>query len=191
MGALAVFERIRVCHQVPAHAERVDELLHTGDLADAVCGVDVDVGSPVDGVIRNAKSREDVFVEAVAPDETLVDLLEEFAGSRTLDDAVVVGARQGDRLADGEFCEGLQARALELSRVLERSRTHNRPRATHESGNRMFGADSTGVREGDRISGIVGGGEFVRATACDDILVGDEEVAKSHGVCALDAGHHE
>ena len=47
--ALHVLERVDVGHQVAAHAERVDELLHAGGLVDALGEVDVDVGRPVDG----------------------------------------------------------------------------------------------------------------------------------------------
>ena len=98
--ALHVLERVDVGHQVAAHAERVDELLHAGGLVDALGEVDVDVGGPVDRGVRDAQRREDVVVEAALADEQLVHLLEELARAGALDDAVVVGARERDRLAD-------------------------------------------------------------------------------------------
>ncbi len=58
-------------------------------------GVDVDVGGPVDRVVRDAQRREDVLVEAVLADEELVDQLEELAGAGALDHAVVVRAGRG------------------------------------------------------------------------------------------------
>ncbi len=48
-------------------------------------------------------------------------LLEELARAGALDDAVVVGAGQRDRLADAELGERLGAGALERGRVLERA----------------------------------------------------------------------
>ena len=129
--ALHVLERVDVGHEVAAHAERVDELLHPRGLVDVVREVDVDVGGPVDRVVRDAQRGEDVLVEVVLADEQLVDHLEELAGAGALDDAVVVGAGERDRLADAELGERLRARALELGRVLERAGADDaaRPRA--------------------------------------------------------------
>ncbi len=64
--ALPVLERVDVGHQVAAHAERVDQLLHAGGLDDVVGEVDVDVCGPVDRVVRDAQRREDVLVEVRA-----------------------------------------------------------------------------------------------------------------------------
>ncbi len=121
MRALHVFERVDVGHEVAAHAEGVDELLHARRLVDALGEVDVDVAGPPDGRVRDPQRREDVVVEAALADEQLVHDLEEFARARTLDDAVVVGARERDDLPDRELVERLVARALELGRVLERA----------------------------------------------------------------------
>src|SRR5690606_27492089 len=109
--ALTVLERVDVGHEVAAHAVGVDELLHAARLGDALREVDVDVLGPVDGLVGDAQRREDLLVEAALADEQLVDLLEELARAGALDDAVVVGAREGDRLADAHLDERLRARA--------------------------------------------------------------------------------
>ena len=143
--ALHVLERIDVGHQVAAHAERVDELLHACGLVDALGEVDVDVGRPVDGRVGDAQRREDVFVEVALPDEQLVHLLEELAGAGALDDAVVVGAGERDRLADRELVERLLARALELGGVLEGAGADDAALPAHEARDRVHGADAAGI----------------------------------------------
>src|SRR5690606_29014573 len=94
---LQVGERVDVGHEVAAHAVSVDELLHAGGLVDALSDVDRDVCVPTDGSVGDAQRSEDVFVEVASTDEQLVHNLEELAGTCTLNDAVVVGARQRDR----------------------------------------------------------------------------------------------
>ena len=188
---LAVLEWIGVSHQVAAHAERVDELLHAGDLADAVCGVDIDVGGPMDRVVRNAQCREDVFVEQALADEALVDLLKELARAGTLDNAVVVCARQCDGLTDGQLGERLRACPLKLGGVFEGSCAHNSSGAAHEAGHGMLGADAAGVRQRDGVAGIVGARELIGTTTTHDVFIGDEELAEAHRICALDSGHDE
>ena len=191
VGALRVLERVDVGHQVAAHAERVDELLHAGGLVDALGEVDVDVGGPVDGGVRDAERGEDRVVEAALPDEQLVHLLEELARAGALDDAVVVRAREGDRLADRELVERLLARALELRRVLEGAGADDAALALHEAGDRVHRADAAGVGQRERRALEVGGGELVAARPDDQVLVGGEVLAEGQGVGALDARHHE
>ena len=78
VGALAVLEGVNVCHQVAAHAESVDELLHPRGLVDVIRNVFCDVLCPVDRHIGNAQRSKDLFVEPIATDEEFVDLLEVF-----------------------------------------------------------------------------------------------------------------
>ena len=134
VGALHVLERIDVGHQVAAHSERVDELLHPRGLVDALREVDVDVVAPVDRRVGDAQCREDVFVEVALADQQLVDLLEELSRAGSLDDAVVVGAGERDRLADRELAEGLLAGALELGGVLERAGADDAALPLHQAG---------------------------------------------------------
>ena len=62
----------------------------------------VDVGAPLDRLVRHAEVVEDVLVEAVLAEQQLVDPLQEQPALGALDDAVVVGARDRDDLADAE-----------------------------------------------------------------------------------------
>ena len=67
VGALLVLERVDVGHQVAAHAEGVDQLLHAGGLADGCSARSTEMsGCPVDRVVGDPQRREDVLVEARA-----------------------------------------------------------------------------------------------------------------------------
>ena len=97
-------QRIEVGDQVPTHAVDADQL---GDLhllvQHRLLAVDrVDVGTPLDGLVRHPEGVEDVVVEAVLTEQQLVHALEEHPRLRTLDDAVVIRARDGDDFGDAE-----------------------------------------------------------------------------------------
>jgi hypothetical protein len=145
----------------------------------------------VDRVIGDAERGEDVLVEVVVADQALVHLLEELARPGTLDDSVVIGARERDRLADAELGEVLRRGALEGRRVLQRAGADDASLTAHESRDRVLGSDAARVRERDRDALEVGRGELVGPRAGDDILIGVEELEEGHGVGALDAGHEE
>src|SRR3546814_18122149 len=53
----------------------------------------------------------------------------------TLDDAVVIRAGEGDRLADGQLVQRLLAGTLELGRVLQRAGAHDASLTLHQAGN--------------------------------------------------------
>jgi len=187
--ALLVLERVDVGHEVAAHPVGVDELLHAGGLVDGVGEVDVDVGGPVDRLVRDAEGGEDALVESALPDEQLVYLLEELARAGALDDAVVVGRGEGDGLADTELGEGGLRHALELGRVLEGARADDAPLPAHEPRDGVLGADAARVRERDGGSGEVAGGELVVACLTHDGLVLGNEVREPHRLGLLDAGN--
>lgn len=189
--ALHVLERVDIGHQMTAHAEGVDQLLHPRLLVDALGEVDGDVGVPADGGVRDAQSGEDVVVEAALTDEQLVHLLEELAGARSLDDAVVVGAGERDGLADRQLVERLLARTLELGRVLEGAGADDAALALHQTRHRMHGADAARVGERHRGALEVARGQLVAACARDQVLVSGEVLGERQRVGALDAGHHE
>ena len=79
VGALAILQRVNVGHQVTAHPERVDQFLNPRGLVDGVCRVHGDVFSPVDWHVGDAKRGKNVFVEAAAANEKLVDAFEELS----------------------------------------------------------------------------------------------------------------
>src|SRR5690606_15020573 len=100
--ALHILERVDVGHEVTAHPEAVDEVLHARRLVDVLGDIDGDIAGPADGSVGDAQGREDALVETALADEQLVHLLEVLARARTLNDTVVVGARERDGLADAE-----------------------------------------------------------------------------------------
>jgi hypothetical protein len=71
--------------------------------------VGVAMSGPSGPARRGCAASEDVVVEAVLAEQQPVDAAQELAGLRALDDAVVVGARQRDDLADGVAGERLLA----------------------------------------------------------------------------------
>ena len=102
-GILPV-QRIEVGDEVPTHAVHADQ---GGDLhlflEHRLFAVDrVDVRVPLDGLVGHVEGGEDLVVEAVLAEQQLVDSLQEQPALGTLDDAVVVGARDGDDLGDAE-----------------------------------------------------------------------------------------
>jgi hypothetical protein len=138
-------ERVGVGHEVPAHAVGVDELHDPGRLAEVALVGRLLVGHPLHGDVRDAQRGEDVVVEAVLAEQQLVHAAQELTGLRALDDAVVVRAREGDRLADREPGERLLGRALELGRVLHRPDADDRAGALHEARDRVHRADAAGL----------------------------------------------
>ena len=191
VAALLVGERVDVGHHVPAHPERVDQLVNARRLVDLVGEVNVNVLRPVNRVVRDAQVGEDLFVEIALTDQQLVHLLQELAAAGALDDAVVVGARQRDRLADTQLGESRLRHALELGGVLESARADDGALALHEARHRVHGADAARVRERDRVALEVGGGELVVTGALDDVFVGGVELAERHRLGLLDAGNQQ
>ena len=108
--ALAVVERVGVGHEVAAHPVGVDQLEHPGRLGHVVVVADRDVVDPAHRLVRDAQRLEDLVVERVLAEQQLVDLAEELAGLRALDDPVVVGRGEREDLAHREAGEGLVRR---------------------------------------------------------------------------------
>ena len=191
VGALDVLERVDVGHEVAANPEGVDELVNAGLLVDALGDVDVDVVRPADRGVRDAQRCEDVVVEAALADQQLVHALEELARPGALDDTVVVGARECDRLADRHLVERFGAGALELRGVVQRAGADDAALTLHQSRHRVHGADAAGVGQRDRRALEVGRGELVLARPADEVLVGGEVLAEGERLRSLDRGHQE
>ncbi len=174
--ALVQPQRVDVGHQVPAVAVGRDQLDDAGVLVDDRVGV---VGAPPHRLVRDAELAEDL-VEEVVGEQELVHGAQEVAGLRALDDAVVVGRRERDQLADAELGDALLAGALELRRVLHRADADDRALAAHQPRHRVHGADGAGVGQRDRHAGEVLGGQLAVAGAPHDVLVGGDELAEPH-----------
>ena len=129
------------CGQVAVHAVRVN----------FVSVIDVVVACPTNRLERNLQVAEDCVVEVVAAEQVVLNQLQELTGTCTLNDAVVVGAGQGDDLGQALLGDELLGQAAELSRVLQRAHTDDGCLALGEAGHRVDGTNTTGV--GQRNSG--------------------------------------
>ena len=120
-----------------------------------------------------------------------MDRPQELPRLRPLDDAVVVGRRQGQQLADGLPGDGLRRCALPLGGVLHGADADDGALALHEAGNRVHGADRAGVGQADRGAGEVVDGELPVPRPADEVLVVGPEPGEVHVLGALDAGHQQ
>ncbi|CAI8358398.1 MAG: Uncharacterised protein [Cellulomonadaceae bacterium TMED98] len=80
--------------------------MDAGGFVHRIGRVDRNVFRPVNGHIRDAQCGENFFVEPAASNEQLVDLLQKLSRACTLNDPVVVGGGECDRLSDTEFGKG-------------------------------------------------------------------------------------
>ncbi len=186
-------QRIEVGDQVATHAVDADQL---GDLhllvQHRLLAVDrVDVGTPLDGLVRHPEGVEDVVVEAVLAEQQLVDPLQEQPRLGALDDAVVVGAGDGDDLGDAERRQVAAVGALELGRVVDGADADDDALAGHQARHRLHRAD--GARVGQRHAGAleVGDGQLVAPDLADDLLVGDEEAGEVERLGVAEDGNDE
>ena len=69
-----------------------------------------------------------------------MDAAQELARLRALDDAVVVGGRQGEGLGDGIAHQGLFGCPLPLGRKFHRAHADDAALALHEAGDGVLGA---------------------------------------------------
>ena len=116
---------------------------------------------------------------------------QEIAGLRALNDAVVVGRRERDELADAQLRDAFLARALELGRVLHRADADDRALPAHQPGHRVHRADGARIGQRNRHAAEVFGGQLAIAGASHDVLVGGEELTEPHALAVLDARHDE
>ena len=189
--ALLVLQRVGVGHQVAADPVGVDELVHPGGLRQVVLVAGRDVLDPADRLVRDPQRLEHVVVEAVLAEQQRVDHPQEFAGLRPLDDPVIVGGGQRDRLADRQPDEGLLGRALVGGRVLHGTDADDASLAGHQPRHRVLGADRARVGQADRGAGEVLDRELAAAGLADHVLIRHPELAEVHGLGGLDAGHEQ
>jgi hypothetical protein len=186
-------QRIEVGDQVAAHPMDPDQLGDGHLLGEhRLFAVDGErVGPPLDRLVGHVERLEHVLVEVVFAEQQLVHPLEEQARLGALDDAVVVGARDRDDLADAERAEVAAVGALELGRVVDAADADDDRLAGHQSRDRLHGADRAGVGEADVGALEVVDGELVGLDLADDLLVGGEEAVEVEGVGVAEHGDHE
>ena len=166
VGRLGV-EGVQVGDQVATHPVEVDQVLDVDLLDQALVepvgrvlgGIGVDV--PTHRFVGDLQGLEDVVVEVVVPHEAFGHVGQEETGLGPLDDAVVVGRREGDRLADAQVGQGAGVGRLEARRVAEGPDAHDHPLARHEAGHGLDGPEGPRVGERHRRPGEVVGGDAV------------------------------
>ncbi len=186
-------QRVEIGDQVAADAVGVDELVDAHLLLEHRRGVvdRVDVASPLHRLVGHADRAEDVGVEVVRAHQQLVHPLEEQARLGALDDAVVVGRRDGDDLRHAEGGQRGGVGTLELGGEAERADADDRALARHQPRHRLHGADRARVGEADGDPGEVVGGQLVAAHLADQVLVRGPEAAEVERVGVADAGHEQ
>ena len=157
-------QRVEVGHQVTANAVHADQLGDRHLLGEhRLFAIDREgVRAPLDRLVGHVERLEHVFVEVVFAEEQLVDPLEEETGFGTLDDAVVVGARDRDDLADAERAEIATVGSFELCRIVDAADADDHGLAGHQARHRLNGADPAGVGEADVRALEVVDGQLVR-----------------------------
>ncbi len=120
-----------------------------------------------------------------------VHLGEERAGLRALNDAVIVGAGDHQRLANAEIGAHLFADGGELGGKIDGADGDDCALAGHETRNGADGAD--GARIGERNGGAfeIGDLQFVGAGARNDVVIGGDELGESHAVGMFNVGDFE
>ncbi len=186
-------QRIQVGDEVPPHPVDIDELENPGLLVDLVFGVvlGVVVPPPAHRLVGDTETAEDVVVETVLAEEQLVDVAEELARLRPLDDAVVVGGRERHDLAHPETGDGPGVGPLVLGWVVDGAHPDDGALAGHQAGDGVNRADGAGIGERDGRAGEVLGGDLAGAHPADDVLVGREVGGEVEGVGLLDVGDEE
>ena len=186
-------QRVEVGDQVSAHTVHANE---RGDLhllvEHRVFGVEVvRVLDPLHRLVRHADGREHVVVEAVLPDQQLVHALQEQTALGTLDDAVVIGARDGDDLGHADLGQRAFIGTLELGRIVDVAHSDDDALARHKSRHRLHGADGAGIGQADVGALEVLDGQLVGLDLADDLVVGEEEPTEVEGVGIAQHRHDE
>ncbi len=126
---------------------------------------------------RQAQALHDPLIEAIFALQQPLDPLQEPPRLRTLDYAVVVGARDCHHLGGADLAD--------------RARGDDRALALHQARHRGDRAESAGVRERDGGAGEIVGEELVGARSCHEPLVRRAELREVHRLGVLDHGDDE
>src|SRR5690606_7460558 len=138
-------ERINISHQMPANTVGVNELLHPCSLVDLIKWIHIDIGALLNLGIGEPQISKDFFVEKLFAAEFVVHPRQEFSTASTLDDSVIIGGSEGNRLANTHINKTAFGSSLELGWVLQRTSGNNATLTGHEARHRVHGADSTWV----------------------------------------------
>ncbi len=188
---------IEVGGQVPVHAEGLDQRHRRAHVVEHVGRdrsgglVPFGGGRGLDDLIAHRGELEalvDLLVEPVGALQQVLDGGQELPRLGALDDAVVVGARDGHDLADAELLEALFGHGGELDRIADRADRDDAALTGHQPRHRGYRAEPAGVGERHRGAREVVGHEAVAARLLDQGLVGGVERGEIHRLRALDDG---
>ena len=188
-----VAQRIEVGYQMAPHPVLVDELVDLGLLLEhrrfPVHGVDV--APPLDGLVGDVEGAKGLAVEVVLAQQQVVNPPQEQGRLGALDDAMVVGARDGQQLAHAQIGQQGRVGGLVLGGERQHSDTDDRSLPDHQSGHGLPGAEGAGVRDGDGDAAHVVGAQPVLADLGDLLVVTVHEGGEVEGVSVGDARHHQ
>ena len=186
-------QRIDVGDEVsadPVHAdERGDLHLLVQHRLLAVHRVDVD--APLHRFVRDTEAAEHRLVEAVLTQQQFVHPLQEQTALGTLNDAVVVGGRDGDDLGDTQRGQRTLVGALELGRIIDGTDAHDDALSGHQTRDTLHGADGSRIREADGRTLEVRDLQLVLLDLAHQILVGHHEVGERHCVGVTQNRHDQ
>ena len=151
----------------------------------------VDVPLPANRLVGDLERLEHLVVEAVLAHQAVGDVGEEEPRLGTLNDPVVVGGGEGNRLAHTQVGDCARVGCLEARWVPQRSHPDDEPLARHEPRDRLDGSECPRVGQGHRGPGEIVRGDLVGVDLAHQLLVGGDEAAEVPGVRLGDARHQE
>ena len=188
---MPVLQRVGVGHQVSHRAVGVDEFQHPSLLRNLVLAVGGDVDTPAQRLVRDTQGLEDLVVEALLPEQQLVDDLQELARLGTLDHAVVIGGGERRDLGDAEVVDVEQRGPLELRGIVDVPDTEDHSLTVHQPGHGVIRPDAPGIGDGGGGTGEIGHRELPGARLGDDLFVVCPELREIELFASLDVGNQE
>ena len=134
----------------------------------------------------DSEAGGDLLVEIPVTGQEHVDLAQEGTALGTLNDAVVVGARDRHHLADTKFLQACWLDAVEAHGVGDRSGGNDGALADHEAGNGCDGAKPAWVRQADARPTQFIRGDLPDTRAGDQVLERGVEAIEAKCLGSLD-----
>ncbi len=186
-------QRVEVGDEMTPHPVHVDQLEDPGLLLGPGPAPRrrVLVDRPPGRDVGDPHRSEDLVVEAVLPQQQLGDPAQEQPAFGTLDDAMVVGAGEGDHPADPAHGQRAGIGAFPLRRILDGPDTDDDSLVGHQTGHRLHRAHRSRVGDGGGRAGEIVWGGGPGPEAGDGLLVGMPEGAEVHAFGLLDVGNEQ
>ena len=188
-------ERVDIGEQMAADTVRIDQLEHVRLFLD-LCPFAAEEGrivvlGPSHRRIVDLKIRKDLVVKCVLASQKFAYLGQKEPAFCTLDDAMVIGARDGHGLADTDRRQSGGGHRMILRRVLDRSRRDDRALPGHQARIRRGGTYCSRICQRDRRPAEIGDLQLAVAGPLDLVIIAVKERRKIHPVRALDVGNKQ